>query len=146
MIIVKFKFIQSNDKEEIIVYAKEKNDFINSIEKMCHQTENKLLGYDKDIIKELNPYNVECFYTSNNKIYAIYDNVNYLVKIPLYELESKYSEKFIYINQGCLANVDYIDHFEVNIGGSLLVVFKSKYKDYVSRRKIKDIKQRMGIK
>ena len=39
-----------------------------------------------------------------------------------------------------------ISHFDVSISGSLIVVFKSKYKDYVSRRRIKEIKERMGLK
>ena len=39
-----------------------------------------------------------------------------------------------------------IDRFNASIGETLLVIFKSGYKDYVSRRQIKNVKERMGIK
>lgn len=142
---MKFIFVESKEKEEVIVYANKKNDLINSIEKLCNEN-NKVIGYKDNIIKELDLLHIECFYTSNDKIYAIYNKEHYLIKNRLYELYELYSYKFIYINQGCLVNLDFIDHFEVSIGGSLMIVLKSNYKDYVSRRKIKDIKERLGIK
>ena len=52
---------------------------------------------------------------------------------------------FVYINQGCLADLKKVHHFEASIGGSLRVVFKSGYKDYVSRRQIKIVKERIGV-
>ena len=55
-------------------------------------------------------------------------------------------DTFIYINQGCLANINLIDRFDASIGGTLLIIFKSGYKDYVSRRQLKKIKERLGIK
>ena len=55
-------------------------------------------------------------------------------------------DSFVYINQGCLANLKMIDHFDASIGGTLMVVFKSGYKDFVSRRQLKNIKERIGIK
>ena len=39
-----------------------------------------------------------------------------------------------------------ISHFDLSLGGTMKVVFKSGYKDYVSRRQIKNIKERLGIK
>ena len=62
------------------------------------------------------------------------------------EIYDLYKDSFIYINQVCLANINMISHFDVSISGSFIVVFKSKYKDYVSRRRIKEIKERMGLK
>ena len=52
----------------------------------------------------------------------------------------------MYINQGCLVNIDKIDHFDASISGNLIIYLKSGYKDYVSRRQIKNVKERIGIK
>ena len=38
-----------------------------------------------------------------------------------------------------------IKKFESTIGGSLKVIFKNGYVDYISRRELKIVKQRMGI-
>ena len=142
---MKFTFIKSEDKEEVIIYAKEKNDLINSIENMCN-TSDKIIGYYRDSLKELNIYSIECFITLDNKIYALTKDNKYLIKRRLYELYELLSDNFVYINQGCLANVNMISHFDLSLGGTMKVVFKSGYKDYVSRRQIKNIKERLGIK
>ena len=142
---MKFIFIKSQEKEEVIVYAKKKDGLVLSIENLCNQ-DNKITGYQEGIIKELNPYDIECFMTSNDKVYAITENAKYQVKKRLYELENIIDDTFIYINQGCLANINLIDRFDASIGGTLIIIFKSGYKDYVSRRQLKKIKERLGIK
>lgn len=142
---MKFRF-EKSDKNEIVAYANHKNNLINMIESLCLNDDFSLIGYSGNIIKELNPNLIECFITSNDKIYAIYKNERYYVKKRLYELYDEFKDSFIYINQGCLGNVSMVDHFEANLGGALIVVFKSGFKEYVSRRQIKNVKERLGIK
>ena len=141
-----FRFEYSEDKEEIVAYGKNRNELINLIETICLNDITKIIGYDDNIIKELNPNEVECFITIEDKIYAVTKNKKYQVKKRLYELNEMLSNTFTFINQGCLANLKKVDHFEANIAGSLLVVFKSGYKDYVSRRQLKNVKERLGLK
>lgn len=143
---MKFRFEECQDKEEIVAYAKNKNELIILIEKLCQNDSNKIIGYNDNIIKELNPNEIECFITIQDKVYAVTKNDKYQVKKRLYELNELYENTFTFINQGCLANLKKVDHFEASIGGSLLVVFKSGYKDYVSRRQLKNVKERIGIK
>jgi DNA-binding LytR/AlgR family response regulator len=143
---MKFRFEKCEDKEEIVAYAKDKNELINLIEKMCQNDSTKIIGYFDNIIKELNHNEIECFITVEDKVYAVTKDKKYQVKKRLYELNEMFDNIFTYINQGCLANLKKVDHFEASIGGSLLVVFKSGYKDYVSRRQLKNIKERIGIK
>ena len=52
---------------------------------------------------------------------------------------------FIKINQSCLANKTKIKRFETTIGGALKVVFKNGYIDFISRRELKNVKNRMGL-
>lgn len=141
---MKFRFIQSPEYE-VIAYGKEKNETINLIESICNQDEIKLIGYHENIIKELNPNLVECFFTECDKVYAIYESKKYQVKKRLYELYDKFGKNFVYINQGCLVNFSYIDYFESTLTASLKVTLKSGYKDFVSRRMLKNIKERIGL-
>lgn len=142
---MKFKFEKSNDRDEVIAYGKTKTDLIMLIEKLCSQDEFSLIGYKDNEFTPLNISNVECFYTQNDKVYAKTNEDTYLIKKRLYELDKMYQGIFTFINQGCLANLKKVHHFEASIGGSLLVVFKSGYKDYVSRRQIKIVKERIGV-
>lgn len=143
---MKFRFEQSDDKDEIVAYASKRNKLINEIEALCMNSSTKIIGYDNGRIKELNINDIECFITVDDKVYALGKNLKYQVKMRLYELNEMFNNSFTYINQGCLANLKRVDHFEVSLGGALLVVFKSGYKDYVSRRKLKNVKERIGLK
>lgn len=142
---MKFRFIKSEDTQEIVAYNIEKTNLIKEIERLCYQDSNLIIGYDNKIIKELNPIEIECFYTQNEKIYARTNNQDYLIKKRLYELNEMLKDSFIYINQGCLVNIKKIDHFDASISGTLLIYLKSGFKDYVSRRQIKNIKERLGL-
>ena len=141
---MKFVFIESNENV-VKVYAKERNALIDAIESMCN-IDNNILGYNEDSIVELNLNKVECFYTQKDRVCAISDNKVYFGKKRLYELYELAKDSFVYINQGCLANINKIAKFDVSIGGTLMVVFHSGYKDYVARRRLKEIKDRIGIK
>ena len=143
---MKFRFIETDEKEEIVVYAKKKNELILSIEEMCELDETSIIGYYDGFVKKLNPIQIECFFTESDKVYALFEGEKYLIKNRLYELSELYKESFIYINQGCLANLSLIDKFDTSFSGSLIVIFKSGYKDYASRRQIKNIKERIGIR
>ena len=142
---MKFRFVKSEDKEEVVVYGKSQTELINKIKALCDE-ETTLIGYDNNKFKELNISEIECFTTIDDKVYAVTTYGTYLIKKRLYELDKITSNAFTFINQGCLANLKKVDHFEVSFGGALLVVFKSGYKDYVSRRQQKIVKERIGLK
>ena len=52
---------------------------------------------------------------------------------------------FIKINQSCIANIRQIQRFDTSFSGTLRVIFKNGYTDYVSRRQLKAVKERLGL-
>lgn len=140
---MKFIYIKDEHKNEIHYYGKEKTALVTKIENLCNLEDDNLVGYHQNSIRPLNPLLLEVFITNNDKTYTILDHTEYLIKHRLYELKNRYEDTFIYINKSCLANVNLIDHFEVSFGGALIVVFKSGYQEYVSRRLIKTVKERI---
>lgn len=143
---MKFSFIPDKSREEVVIYAKEKTTLIEQIENLCKEQKNEILGYIDDEIVKLNPEDVYCFIVENNHIYAITDKEKYLVRERLYILEDMIGDGFIKINQSCLANVKAISKFDVSLSCALKVVFLNGYSDYVSRRNIKKVKERFGVK
>lgn len=137
--------IDKNREEEVIIYAHERNDLVGEIEELCLPNSLNLVGYgDKSIIK-LSLADIYCFTTEDNKIYARAKNEKIQIKQRLYELESVLDKSFVKINQSCIVNIKKIERFEASFGGALMVTLKNGYKDYVSRRQVKAVKERIGF-
>jgi len=132
-------------EEKVVIYAKEKSSLIEDIKKLAEQNLTSLLGYKNSEIIKLNLVDICCIAVINNKIYAICDNERYLIKERLYSIEEKLPQNFVKINQSCLANIKKMDRFDTSISGTLKIRFKNGYVDYVSRRQLKLIKERIGI-
>lgn len=143
---MKFSFFIDKDKdEEVIVYAHEKTKLIESIENLVNENDFELIGFiDKEAVK-IDIADVYCFTVENNKIYAVCEDEKYLLKSRLYQIEEKLSENFIKINQSCIANIRKIRKFDASFSGTLTVIFKNGYKDFVSRRNVKNVKERLGL-
>lgn len=140
--------ITDDRDEEIIIYARQRSALTDKIEKLvyteCCKT-TPLIGYLNNDIIEIKAEDVFCFFIEDKKLYASLKNGDALIKKRLYEIEDILSEDFVKINQSTLANMKLVDRFSVSIGATLTVHFKNGRKDYVSRRQMKQVKERLGI-
>lgn len=137
--------IDSNRDEEILVYAHEKTPLVCEIEELVISHSVELIGYTEDETVKLNANDIYCFFTEDNKVYALTQNEKYKLKSRLYQLEETLTDGFVKINQSCVANIKKIDRFKVTVGGALMVIFKNGHTDFVSRRNIKNVKERLGL-
>lgn len=143
---VKYQLVIDEEKEEsIVITVHKKTDLIAEIEELLNREKVNLLGYKDNQIFSLEIDEIYAFYTQDSKVYALLKNDSYLVKERLYQLEELVRNSFLKINQGCLVNFNKILKFESNIGGSIKVVLKNNYFDYISRRELKNVKRRMGL-
>lgn len=131
-------------EEEVIVYAHQKSSFTDSIEQLCNG-DFQLVGYKEGNAVWLELLDIYCFIIENNKIFAVLENDKFQLKQRLYKIEEILGEDFIKINQSCIANIKKIKSFNADISGTLAVTFKNGYKDFVSRRNIKSVKERLGL-
>ena len=142
---MKYRLIIEPDREEeIVIYAKRRNELVDKIEALLNADE-ELVGYLEQSIIRLNREDIYCVMVEDSKVYAQTEKEKYLLKLRLYQLEERFSEDFLKINQSCLVNVSKIKRFDSSIGGSLMVVLKNGYRDYVSRRQLKTVKERIGF-
>lgn len=138
-------FIDKEHEEEILIYVHEKTKLVEKIEQLVTDDAFELIGYkDREVVR-LNTADVYCFIGEDNKIYALTSKEKLQLKCRLYQLEEKLSENFVKINQSCIANINKIDRFDASFSGTLLVKFKNGHTDYVSRRQLKNVKERFGF-
>ncbi len=138
--------IDKTREEEILIFAHERTRLIDDIESFINNRINELIGYSAGEARMLNLSQISCFTVENNKVYAVTDKDKLQIKMRLYQLEEMLDESFIKINQSCIANINEIKRFDSSISGTLKVIFKNGYCDYVSRRNIKSVKERLGVK
>lgn len=143
---MKYKiFIDKEHDEEVLIYAHKKTKLIKEIEQLILDDAFELVGYKGKEIIRLNLTDINCFSVEENKIYALTHDDKFQLKCRLYQLEEKLPVNFVKINQSCIANIKKIERFDASISGSLTVIFKNGYTDYVSRRQLKNVKERLGL-
>ncbi len=137
--------IDKDREEEVVIYVHEKNSLSYEIEELVLGKSLELFGYkDKNIVK-LSPSDVFCFTVEDNKVYAVCEKEKYQIKQRLYLLEEILDRDFVKINQSCIANIRKISKFDTSITGTLMISFKNGHRDYVSRRQLKKVKERVGL-
>ncbi|MBP3434945.1 MAG: LytTR family transcriptional regulator [Clostridia bacterium] len=137
--------IDPQREEEVLIYTHEKTPLVESIERLAGTQNTPLVGYSEREIVPLSLPDVVCFAVEEGKVYALCGERRLLMKCRLYQLEGCLPMEFVKINQSCLANLRQVERFAVSIGGSLNVCFKNGHSDYVSRRQLKTVKEKVGM-
>ena len=138
--------IDSSVDERVEIYARERTPLICEIERLVAGEAQELIGYHENEIIRLDISLVDCFFSENNRIFALIGAKRYSVRQRLYVIEDTVGSTFIRINQSCIVNVSRIERFEASFSGALRVIMKGGYKDYISRRQLKKVKERIGFK
>ncbi len=132
-------------EEEVIIRVRCQSELSKKIERLVSGETAELMGFQEDKAFVLDYVKVCRFTVENDKTYAHCAGETYWVKRRLYQVEQHAPSCFVKINQSCLANVRQIARFEAAFSGALRVVFKNGDVDYVSRRNMKQVKERFGL-
>ena len=135
-------FIDKEHDEEVIIYSHEKTELVDKIERLVKGEESIFAKRDR-VSYNIELSDIVCFTAENNKVYAHTGKEAFEVEEKIYELEESLTDNFIKINKSCIANIDKIKSFDATISGTLAVNFKNGYRDYVSRRRMKHVKERL---
>lgn len=143
---MKFKIVIDKARdEEVTVYAHKRTPLVDAIEQLVFENGTELIGYiDREAVR-FTLSEVYCFTVEAGKVCAITDGGRLQMRYRLYKLEEILPDNFIKINQSCIVNIKAIERFSASISGALQVKLKNGYTDYVSRRNLKFVKERLGF-
>ena len=143
---MKYKLIIDKTKdEEITVIAHAPSALTEAIENLVCQLSgaDSIMGYEEDGMRKLPFSEIECITVLDRKVMAIdTDGRRYRVQDRLRDLETVLPGYFIRINKSTIANEHRILRFDAGLGGGVDAVFRSGYRDYVSRRCFAEIRRR----
>ena len=101
------------------------------------------MGYREDEMRRLSFEDIECITVLDRKVMAIDTGGNrYRLQERLRGLEAILPSYFIRINKSAIANEHRILRFDAVLCGGVDAVFKSGYREYVSRRCFAEIRRR----
>lgn len=132
-------------EERVLVYANGHSDLVERIRALAAESDCEWIGYREHRIVRFTPQDVYAFTIRGGRVYAVLENEQLQMKERLYTLEERLPTDFVKIHQSCIVNVRCIARFDASVAGTLKVFLKNGYVDYVSRRQMKTIKERLGI-
>ena len=143
---MKFTLIIDETKdEEITATVHHRSALTDQIEQLvlAHTGADRVPAYHEDELTLLPFSAIECITVLDGKTCAIDQHgKRYRLKLRLYELEEMLPSCFIRINKSAIANENRLDRFVPTFSGAVDALFKSGYREYVSRRCFAEIKRR----
>lgn len=145
---MKFELNVNPDTDEAVrADVHKRSDFTERLEQLVleYNGEDRIAVYADDEIKLIEFSDIECVTVIEGKSYVIdLHGKQYRIRYRLYEAAEIMPSTFIKINKSTIANKKRIERFSAAFNGSVNVIFKSGYTDYVSRRCFAEIKK--GLK
>lgn len=138
-------YIDKKREEEIQIFVHEESELLEQIKSLVTDYSTQINGFKDKEIHPLKITDIFCFTVESNKLFALTENDKFLIKERLYNVEKDLPSNFIKINKSCIANINKIEHFDATFSGTLIVKFKNGHTDYVSRRSVKAVKERLGL-
>ena len=138
--------IDPSCEERVVLHARQESDLTRAIQRLVQEEPTKLVGYREGDIVPLTPAQIYCVAVEGDRVFALCREEKLQMKLRLYVLEELLGDGFVKINQSCLANISQVERFDASVTGTLKVKFKNGHTDYVSRRQLKQVKARFGMK
>ena len=142
---MKVETVIGKGEEKVVIYLNERSSLIESIEKVVESYKKELTGYKDSEIYKLSYLDAEAYSVEDGRVYAYIGEMKLSIKERLYIIEEIVGDVFVKINQSCIVNISRIKKFETSIGGSVRVVTEGGFKDYISRRQLRTVKERLGF-
>ena len=147
---MKYRLIIDREGEEEIVAR------VHAPSRLTEEIENLINSYvgndgitvsDEDELFTLGYTDVECLTVIDRKVYAVdKDGKKHRINQRLCDLEPNLPSYFIRINKSTIANRNRIAKFHTVYSGAVDAIFKSGYREYVSRRCFAEIRREMTKK
>lgn len=116
------------------------------VQQLQREKPQRIFGVDGDQTILLQPGDIDYMYVENRKVYAALREQRLEVRMKLIELENiLMAHHFMRFSKSVLGNINNIRRFELSFSGNLCVYFTSGNKEYISRKYVKQIKEKLTI-
>lgn len=136
---------EAMERMEVLIRAKEWNEEVTLLmERLQEKRPSYFSGMNDDTRHIFKPEEILYLYTENKTVMARTEDGRYRMKERLYELEKELAaDHFVRLSKSAIANLDALQKFEASFNGTLCVYFKNGEKEYVSRKYVSQIRNKL---
>ena len=130
----------------IILTASITEEINNIVQKLSVDNQRIITGSKNGKIEVLEQNDLIRIFSCNNKVFALTNNGEYLLRFRLYEMEEKLDpSQFVRISNSEIINLKKVKNFDLNFTGTICVKLINGTVTYVSRRYVSKIKKILGV-
>ena len=144
---IEIKIDSACAEPKVLIMTDRMTEEVNAlIRKLSEEKPRMLIGFADGSARMLDPQNLQRVYASSGKVYAAENGREYLLRMRLYEAESRLDpERFVRISHSELINLKRAVSFDLRFSGSIWVTLDDGTVTYVSRRYVSKIRKTLGI-
>lgn len=144
---IEIKIDKNCTQPKITVVTKEMTDELNEIIKRISEKPSSILvGFLDEQAVVLEPSKIIRIYAANQRVYAVANDGEYIVRLRLFEVEERLqSLGFVRISNSEIINLKMVKSFDLGFTGTICVHFKTGATSFVSRRYVTRIKEILGM-
>ena len=142
---VKLNIDPSLPEEKAEFWLKKMTARFERITKELNSEQDFLWCYRDGDAYEINFSQIYAIQIENEKTMICTQNQKYVYRGRLYQVQSVLPNDFIMISRGTIVNYHFIDHLEIINTGNIDALLENGLRVQVSRRRIKDLKKRLGL-
>lgn len=142
---VKLNIDPSLPEEKAEFWLKKMTARFERITKELNSEQDFLWCYRDGDAYEINFSQIYAIQIENEKTMICTQNQKYVYRGRLYQVQSVLPNDFIMISRGTIVNYHFIDHLEIVNTGNIDALLENGLRAQVSRRRIKDLKERLGL-
>jgi len=106
----------------------------------------RIFGVESDQTVLLDPKTIEFVYAEKRKVFACMGNRHVEIRMKLYEIEEILAPyNFMRFSKSVIGSLNHIERFELSFSGNLCVFFQSGNKEYITRKYVSAIKNRLAM-
>ncbi|MBF0713358.1 LytTR family transcriptional regulator DNA-binding domain-containing protein [Gemella sp. GH3] len=144
---MKIEIITDTNEEDLLIkiFTKNIDNEVQKVISLLNKYQSSIIGLKDNQAFILEEENIIRVYIENKKVFIKTTEDIYTSKKRLYEIENSLGNNFIKISQSEIANIKYIKKLDFSYTGTIMLIFKNNDKSFVSRRALKNFKDKLGI-
>lgn len=140
--------IDSSCREpRVVIVTDRMTEEVEALRRQLESGERKwITGFREGTVSILEPEELIRVYAASQKVYAVTERGEFLLRRRLYEMEQILDRtRFVRISHSEIIQLSKVQEFDISLAGTIRVRFLNGDATYVSRRYLRQIKEILGL-